>query len=97
VRRGWEPEDLIASGTLLDDDWRLVGNKTAGTRLGFALILKFFAIEARFPRHAGEVPKAAVDYVAGQVKVDPVLCGWDRNTAERGREPASPLVGLVEG
>jgi hypothetical protein len=39
------------------------------------LILKFFAIEARFPRHAGEVPKAAVDYVAGQVKVDPALWG----------------------
>jgi hypothetical protein len=55
-------------------DWRLVGNKTGATRLGFSLILKFFAIEARFPRHAGEVPRAAVDYVAGQVQVDPVGC-----------------------
>ena len=69
MRREWEPEDLIAAWTLLDDDWQLVGNKTGATRLGFSLLLKFFEIEGRFPRHAGEVPKAAVDYVAGQVKV----------------------------
>jgi hypothetical protein len=56
VRREWEPEELIASWTLLDDDWRLVGNKTGVTRLGFSLILKFFAIEARFPRHLGRCP-----------------------------------------
>jgi hypothetical protein len=28
MRREWTPEDLIASWTLVDDDWRLVGNKT---------------------------------------------------------------------
>jgi hypothetical protein len=67
MRREWEPEEL------LDDDWELVGNKTGATRLGFGLLLKFFEQEGRFPRHAGEVPKAAVDYVAGQVKVEPEL------------------------
>jgi hypothetical protein len=34
----------------MSEDWRLVGNKTGSTRLGFALLLKFFEIEARFPR-----------------------------------------------
>lgn len=48
----------------------MVANKAGATRLGFALILKFFELEARFPRHAGEVHKAAVEYVAEQVKVD---------------------------
>jgi hypothetical protein len=47
-----------------------VGNKSAVTRLGFGVLLKFFQLEARFPRHGGKVPKAAVRYVAGQVKVD---------------------------
>lgn len=69
MRREWEPEELIASWTLVDDDWRLVGNKAGSTRLGFALLLKFFEIDARFPRYAGDVPPAAVAYVAGQVKV----------------------------
>ncbi|GAA3073476.1 hypothetical protein GCM10017600_25890 [Streptosporangium carneum] len=48
-----------------------MANKAGATRLGFSLLPKFFELEARFPRHAGELPKAAVDYVAGQVKVEP--------------------------
>jgi TnpA family transposase len=71
VRREWESEDLIECWTLAGGDRRLVGNKTGATRLGFALLLKFFELEARFPRHGEEVPEAAVDYVASQVKVDP--------------------------
>ncbi|WP_165953694.1 DUF4158 domain-containing protein [Streptomyces sp. 8K308] len=39
------------------------------TRLGFALLLKFFEVEARFPESVREVPAAAVEYVAPQVKV----------------------------
>ena len=71
MRREWEPEDLIACWTLVDGDRALVGNKRGPTRLGFALMLKFFELEARFPRHAREIPSAAVDYVASQVKVAP--------------------------
>ncbi|MFD9222199.1 DUF4158 domain-containing protein [Streptomyces sp. NPDC060064] len=41
-------------------------------RLGFALLLKFFEVEARFPETAQEVSAAAVDYVAQQVKVPAV-------------------------
>ena len=70
MRQEWEPEELVACWTLLEDDWRLVGNKRGTTRLGFALLSKFFEQEARFPRHAGEVPQAAVEYVASQVGVD---------------------------
>ncbi|MEV4180818.1 DUF4158 domain-containing protein [Streptosporangium canum] len=65
MRREWEPEELIAAWTLLDGDRELVGNKTGATRLGFGVLLKFFEQEGRFPRHAGEVPKAADDQVAG--------------------------------
>lgn len=71
MRREWDPEDLIACWTLLGDDRALIGNKTGPTRLGFALSLKFFELEARFPRHAGEIPRAATDYVASQVEVEP--------------------------
>jgi hypothetical protein len=56
VRREWSTDDLVASWTLIGDDWQLVGNKTGATRLAFALILKFFEIEARFPRAADEFP-----------------------------------------
>lgn len=71
MRQSWESEELIGSWTLVGEDWRLVGNKTGATRLGFALVLKFFEIEARFPAYPEEIPVQAVDYVATQVQVDP--------------------------
>ncbi|MGH2943943.1 MAG: hypothetical protein ACRDLN_14335 [Solirubrobacteraceae bacterium] len=59
MRLEWEPEELIACWTLLDSDRGRLGNKAGATRLGFALLLKFFELEARFPRDAGELPPAA--------------------------------------
>nr|WTB12019.1 DUF4158 domain-containing protein [Streptomyces antimycoticus] len=69
MRQDWEPEDLIEVWTLLEDDMKRVRNKSGTTRLGLALLLKFFEVEARFPESAKEVPVAAVEYVAQQVKV----------------------------
>ena len=73
MRREWSPEELIESWTLVGQDWTLVGNKTGATRLGFALLLKFFEIEARFPRAADDFPAAAVGYVAEQVNIAPAV------------------------
>ncbi len=87
MRREWSPEDLIGAWTLVEEDWRLVGNKTGPTRLGFAVLLKFFELEARFPAGVEELPSAAVSYIADQVKVDAdELAGyaWD------GRSIAAP-------
>lgn len=69
VRQDWEPEDLIEVWTLLEDDTRRLRNKSGANRLGFALLLKFFEVEARFPESAEDVPAAAVAYVAQQVNV----------------------------
>ncbi|WP_406314539.1 DUF4158 domain-containing protein [Streptosporangium sp. NBC_01639] len=69
MRQDWEPEDLIEVWTLFEDDMKKVRNKSGATRLGFTLLLKFFEVEARFPESAREVPAAAVEYVAQQVKV----------------------------
>lgn len=74
MRREWELEDLIECWTLDEDESALVGNKTGATRLGFSLLLKFFEMEGRFPRRE-DVPRPAVEFMAGQVKVDPALYG----------------------
>jgi len=71
MRREWELEDLIECWTPDENESALVGNKTGATRLGFSLLLKFFEIEGRFPRRK-DVPRPAVEFMAGQVKVDPV-------------------------
>lgn len=76
-----------------------MGNKTGATRLGFGLLLKFFEQEGRFPRHAGEVPRAAVDYMAGQVKVDAALFSeyrWSGSTIEYHRAQVREALGFRE-
>ena len=67
MRREWELDDLIASWTLVDADQDLLVRLHGTSRLSFALMLKFFEVEGRFPRHAGEVPPAAVDFVVRQL------------------------------
>jgi len=69
VRRDWEPEDIIACWTLVEDDLPNLAGRNHANLLGFSLLLKFFELEGRFPDHAGEVPQPAVEYVAQQVKV----------------------------
>ncbi|MFI9587003.1 DUF4158 domain-containing protein [Streptomyces sp. NPDC052236] len=64
VRQEWEPEDLIEVWTLLEEDRERLRNKSEANRLGFALLLKFFEVEARFPENAEEFPAPAVSYVA---------------------------------
>jgi len=97
MRREWEPEDLVGAWTLVEGDWHLVGNKTGHTRLGFVLLLKFFELEGRFPRHAGELPPAAVAYVAAQVRVEPALFGdyaWAGRTIEYHRAQIREALGF---
>ena len=60
----------------IDDRWTLraanralLGNKSGATRLGFAVLLKLFGAEGRFPRRPEDVPLAAVEAIAAQVGV----------------------------
>ncbi|WP_433444985.1 DUF4158 domain-containing protein [Nonomuraea sp. CA-141351] len=73
MRREWELEDLIECWMLDEEEFALLANKSGATRRGFViLMLKFFELEARFPRRAN-IPRPAVEFMAGQVKVDAEL------------------------
>jgi hypothetical protein len=54
---------------LLPGERDLLANKSGATRLGFAVLLKFFQCEARFSQSRQEVPLAVVAFVARQVGV----------------------------
>ena len=98
MRQDWEPEDLVAAWTLVERDHReLVAYKHGATRLGFALLLKFFEIEGRFPADVGEIPARAVEYVAHQVGVSAARLGsydLDERTAKRHRMAIRRLYGF---
>ena len=75
MRDDWSLDELVASWTLVGQDWELIGNKTGATRLGFALMLKFFELEARFPSAGSDFAEVVVGFVAMPALVCSVLCG----------------------
>ena len=73
MKRIWETEELVEHWTLMPPELELLANKTGATRLGFALLLKFFQHQARFPKDAQEIPETVITYVAKQTNVEPEL------------------------
>lgn len=69
MKRHWEVDELIEHWTLLPDEEALLGNKTGCNQLGFAVLLKFFQLETRFPKDKNDVPKPVVVYLAKLVGV----------------------------
>jgi hypothetical protein len=99
MKRRWVPEELVEHWTLLPDELNLVGNKTGATRLGFAILLKVFQLEGRFPKHKGDIPQAIIDYVAKQVKVSGdafATYDWTGRTARYHRAQIRDFFGFRE-
>jgi len=69
MKRLWKLEELMEHFTLLPDERALLANKSGSNRLGFAVLLKFFQMEARFPLSKQEVAKPVVTFIAKQVEV----------------------------
>lgn len=69
MKRHWEVDELIEYWTLLPNEETLLGNKTGANRLGFAILLKFFQLEVKFPKDYSDIPKPIVVHLAKQVGV----------------------------
>ena len=73
MKRQWQPDELIESFILLPNELALVPNyqtnATEHNQLGFAVLLKFFQLEGRFPQHLGEIPQIVVEFIAKQLKL----------------------------
>lgn len=99
MRMEWSPEELVESWRLVEEDWRLIGNKSGPTRLGFAALLKFFELEAAFPTSSADLPPAAVEYLGEQVHVDAaelVKYAWTGRTIEYHRAQVREAFGFRE-
>lgn len=71
MKREWNADELAEHWSLRPAEKDLLGNKNGATRLGFAVLLKFFQHEGRFPKHRQEAPLTVVKYVARYVGVPP--------------------------
>lgn len=63
----WSHEDLERDWLLNDEERLRIPGRTARNRLGFAVLLKFFKSEGRFPSAHDEVPPVVVSFVARQL------------------------------
>ena len=69
MRQVWSLEELEESWSLSVADERALGARVGANRLGFAVLSKFFELDARFPDGPEEVPVEVVAHVADLVGV----------------------------
>lgn len=99
MKRQWTPEELVEQFTLSEDEIRLLPKKNEANRLGFAVLLKFFQVNARFPQSRRETPKPIVSYLAQQLHVSPKCYrdyDWQGRTIERHRAEIRTLFKFQE-
>jgi TnpA family transposase len=99
MARSLDLDELVEHWTLLDDERELIAGKRGPTRLGFALLLKFYTRVGRFPRGRGEIPGEAVEFVARQVGVEPADLGlyeWTGSTIAYHRAQIRAHLGFRE-
>jgi len=92
-------DELVDHWTLLKDERELVAGKRGPTRLGFALLLKFYARAGRFPRGRAELDDDAVAFVARQVGVPASDLGfyeWSGSAIEYHRSQIRRHLGFRE-
>ena len=88
MKQAWHPDELTQHWTLSDDESLLLGEKTGATRLAFAVLLKAFQYEGRFPLRRDTVPMSVVAHLAAQVAVPLTAyatADWDGRSARRHR------------
>jgi len=69
VARELDEDELIGNWTLVGDELEQLSGRRGATKLGFALLLRFYAVHGRFPAGRSEIPDQAVAHVARLVDV----------------------------
>ena len=69
MKQDWHPAEFAHHWTLAADEHELLGNKMGATRLSFAVLLKTFEFDGRFPDRREDVAWSVVVHLASQVGV----------------------------
>jgi hypothetical protein len=99
MKRVWTAEQLAANWLLFPSELEIVQNKQGVSRLGFAVLLKFFQFEGRFPTGPHEIPGKVLRFIAPQVEAQPDAFKeypWQGRTVERHRATIRNILGFRE-
>lgn len=97
VKPHWDTEELIDNWTLLPQELELVNNKVGANQIGFAILLKYFQIFARFPNSPKEIPSIIISYIAQQLKIPETLYSeynWQGRSISNHRASIRKLFGF---
>ncbi|MCO6004035.1 DUF4158 domain-containing protein [Actinoallomurus purpureus] len=97
VARVLDDDELIGHWTLVGDELEQLSGRRGATKLGFALLLRFYAVHGRFPMGRGEIPDQAVAYVARLVPASELgPYEWDGRTIKAHRADIRKFFGFRE-
>jgi TnpA family transposase len=88
MKQDWHADELAQHWTLAPDERELLGNKTGAARLSFAVLLKAFQFDGRFPDQREDVANSVVVHLASQTGVPPQAYSegeWSERTQRRQR------------
>ena len=97
MKQNWTTGELEDHWTLTSDELRLLDGKRGRNCLVFALMLKFYQWQNRFPTSADTIPAKVVSFVAGQTGSEAAEYGKDRvdeKTIVRNREEIRSFLGV---
>ena len=69
MKRCWSEHELIEYWTIHSVERELLAPRIDRGCLGFAVLLKFFQLDGRFPRYHKEIPGAVLVFVGEQLAV----------------------------
>jgi hypothetical protein len=97
MKQNWSESELEELWSPADLERTLIDQRTEHGRLGFAILLKFFQLEGRFPVYHKEVPRVAVEFLAETLGLP--VSAWDAfsfeaRSAERTRARIRDFLGF---
>lgn len=97
MKRCWKEHELIEHWTIHPVECELLAPRIDRGCLGFAVLLKFFQLNGRFPRYHKEIPGAVLAFVSEQLAVPPAA--WfdydlKGRSSQRDREQVRHFLGF---
>ncbi|MDT5283608.1 MAG: hypothetical protein QOJ20_4803, partial [Mycobacterium sp.] len=88
MKKDWHPEELARHWLLSPDEHDLLGESGGASRLNFAILLKAFQLDGRFPEQRGDVAESVIAFLSRQIGVPPEVYleeDWSERTHRRQR------------
>lgn len=72
MKRIWTEKELVDNFSILPLELELMKSKRGKDKLGFAVMLKYFAHELQFPKNRSNIPVKVINFIAKQLLIDPL-------------------------